>query len=478
MMTSAVYPRVTVFVCSLFLLAVLVLNAGSDADIGRDNTNAFLLSNQGELFYPQGANVGYLLKKSVSPRALDSTLAMLAEAGVNTLRVNLQDALDDGAPLSEMLTRNGLFQDEVIKRFDALLTAAKKHNQYVAPILFDLQSMQQQWDASPFNSANGGPCGAIRGFFAKPMVRLQSLNRAAQIIERFQGRNILAWELARGANIWDADIRPDAQLQRDVMLWMNLLLDRVVQVNRDQHLTAVSFYPNTLPYELMEFFDVLFVHFRSKAPVLAADSMDNFLQECRKSRRPVFISEAVWNAKPAKRDLFVHTVYWSSLTLNSGVFLSPLERDGQYDFSSFDLLLAKARQAFMPFLDFTGPARPPSRAPVQVMPQDQYIHIENIVGADRLFWLFTRQPGESKAQLNLQTIEGVYDLQWFDIENLEPYERKRFTLLRRELAIETPPFEQSIFGVLRLIKKGEVKTKNEPPAPNQSGASAPSLREN
>ena len=199
------------------------------------------------------------------------------------------------------------------------------------------------------------------------------------------------------------------------------------------------------------------------------------MNECRKSRRPVFVSEAVWNAKPAQRDLFLHTVFWSSLALNSSVFLSPVEREGAVDFSGFDLRLAKARQNFMPSFDFTGPARPPSRAPAEVMPKGQYLSIDNIVGNDRLFWLFARKPGKTNAQLVLNTIEGVYELQWFDLETLAPLERNRFTQWRKELQIETPAFEQSLLGVLHLVAKGPAKDKNGPPTPKPSGASDPLL---
>ncbi|MDP8242517.1 MAG: hypothetical protein P9L94_00440 [Candidatus Hinthialibacter antarcticus] len=458
-------------VCAALMACVAGLpTAVAKAAVSRDKTNAFLLSNQGKLFFPQGANVGYLLQETVSARTLDSTLNMLADAGVNTVRVNLEDALGDGAALDALLDRTGMFRDEVMQRFEALLSAAETYQLQVVPILFDLQSMQEDWGASPYSEANGGPCESIHDFLMNAKVRQQSLTRAAQLIERFQGRNILAWELARGANVWDASVPRDVELRGEVLLWLNLVLDRVHQVNTERHLIAASFWPNTLPYDLMEQVDVLFLHFRSRAPILAASSIQNFLEECRKSRRPVFISEAVWNAKPAQRDLFFHTLFWSSLAMSSSAFLSPLERGSTFDFSGFDLQLAKAREEFMPLLDFTGPARPPSRAPVTVTPKDQYIFIDNLVGNDRLFWLFTREPGRSQAQLVLQTVEGIYELQWFDIETLAPLQRNRFNQGRKDLRIETPAFEQSIFGLLHLVKKGSSENKNGPPAPSSPDA--------
>lgn len=445
------------------------------AAMQRDKTNAFLLSNQGELFFPQGANVSYLLKDSVTKELMNGTFAMLAESGVNTVRVVLEDAVDGPATYQDLFDRTGAFVEPVQQRFDQLLTLANKHGLQVLPVLFDLQSMQENWDASPQNKANGGPCETIHDFFLQSTIQQKSITRMREFTKRFQGRNILAWEVARGANIWEATVPNDTELHAGALMWFNLLLDQLHRDNVEHQLTAVSFLPNTLPFELMESVDVLFVHFRSHSSALTASSIQSFLEACRKQRRPVFMCEATYTSKLTRRDLFFHTLFWSTLAMDSSVFLSPVQVGEHWEFSSFDLLQTKTRSEFMPLLDFTGPARPPSEAKVEVLPKGQFALIDTIVGYDRFFWLYAQRPGDNKAQLHLQTIEGVYEIQWFDIENQQPYKRNRFNLWRKDLNLATPTFDQSLFGVLRLVGKNAPKQKNGTPASGPSDANAPSL---
>ncbi|MBZ0255027.1 hypothetical protein K8I31_03135, partial [bacterium] len=197
MMRTRLLLRIGITCAAFFVFMASTQAAFAVAAIQRDKTNAFLLSNQGELFFPQGANVSYLLKDSVTEELMNGTFAMLAESGVNTVRVVLEDAVDGPATYQDLFDRTGAFVEPVQQRFDQLLTLADKHGLQVLPVLFDLQSMQKNWDASPQNKANGGPCGTLHDFFLKSTIQQKSITRMREFTKRFQGRNILAWEVAR-----------------------------------------------------------------------------------------------------------------------------------------------------------------------------------------------------------------------------------------------------------------------------------------
>jgi len=56
------------------------------------HNNFYLFEKEDELFYPLGVNAGYLLHSSRTERQIQKQINRLANAGANTLRINIDHA--------------------------------------------------------------------------------------------------------------------------------------------------------------------------------------------------------------------------------------------------------------------------------------------------------------------------------------------------------------------------------------------------
>lgn len=438
---------------TLAAVAAAFLSASvSAAPFTVSEDNLFLLEQDGEQFFPHAANAGFLLRDSYTDVEIETMLAELAEAGVNCLRVNLEEAVHPDAPLSELLESNGEFRGEILDRFDRLLGFAEARGMPVMPIFIDLQRAALDWPASRYNEINGGPVESIADLIGSPVAQTRVLRRVEQIVSRFQRRNILAWELARGVNVWNREAIPIGIENQHGLVWINLLKDRLRRVDNEGHLVAISFLPNTLPYGIMATADIVMPQIRSGSALQTAKSAPGFIAECRKAKRVTFIAECHWTGDNAERDEFVQTLLWSSLALNSGLFLSPVDGDRPY-FTGSDFLASTARSALARQIDFSGPPRPPSKAPIQLSLPDEFVKVENIVSNDRLVWLKKETPGEGPAQMRIDTVQGEYLIFWYDIAGAELTPPKTFSLGRNYVYAQTPDFERDVFGVVRLMER-------------------------
>ncbi|MBI1390408.1 MAG: hypothetical protein GC154_18375 [bacterium] len=434
-----------------------------------NHPNFFTFRQNGEMLYPAGANAGGLIAEHAAPAQRAAALDRLKKAGVNVLRVNLESAVPSDAPLSRLIDESGAFLPEIIARFSELAADAAQRNISVIPVLFDLTAMLEDWKQSRYNAANGGPCQSIAAFFEDVDQQRKALKRLESIVTPFQGKNIFAFEIVRGLNSWEHELPADPEDRKRGLFWYSLLFDRFRRLNQQKHLSAATCLPNTLPGDIASAADVLFLHIRSHAALLVGQSMPRFLRESRTLGRPVYISEFEWSGRGSSRDETMQTVFWASLAYNSSTFISPTRESKFIDFAGSDLVIIDAQNRFLPMLDFSGQPRPASEVPPEIIPKDEFLLIDNIVGMNRYFWLMRRNPGESKAVLKLRTVEGVYEFQWFDLRSLTEGKSKQFTLFRNDLMVQTPVFDHWTMGVLRLVEKGKPPRSGEPEEKNPSG---------
>ncbi|MGC9328160.1 MAG: hypothetical protein ACP5I1_11040 [Candidatus Hinthialibacter sp.] len=444
------------FLISICWIAIFVCYSHSARQVVSIHPGNFFMLGQGkDIFYPQAVNADFLLSPDLSIEQINDTLADWSSSGINTLRLRLDSLHAPGDPLELYLDKNGRFQEGILSTMDRLLEAAEEHNLHVILVLFDLQRLGEHWDSSPYNKAHGGPVESLSEWFTDSSMLSKAIERTKQIVERYKNRNILAWEIARGANVWEQNKRPNYALMDGVNFWVIRLGNLIRKEDDQRHLTALSFLPNTLPEMLLGLPQIKlhFIQVEAGDAQLAAQSIPPYLHSIRSLyKKPIFIVESRWKGEAWERDLFMRSTFWASLAYGSSTFLSPIRRGDSYQLAAPDLEILHTWNFFQPEFNWAGQPRPIT-SPAQLTPPDSYTLVESIFGYDRFFWIERKQPAQSKAIVSLQTVEGNYSIQWFNPKSGVKSPIQTFQLLRKTLTLQTPEFEHGVFGVLRLLKR-------------------------
>ncbi len=446
----------------LLLLLAIVGNAyPAGKPITIHSTNFYLPGLDKDVFYPKAINADFLMNPDIAPEYINKTFETWTQKGINTIRIRVDSMHAPDDPLDLYQSSDGQLKPVIIARLDALIESAEKHNLYIVLVLFDLQRLGANWDKSPYNTANGGSCAKLSDWFNQPTQVSLSLNRTEQLVNRYAEHNIFAWEIGRGSNVWDLSKRPNNKLMESVPYWLIRHANLILKIDNPRHLLALSFLPNTYPDTLLGLphFQMHFIQIEAQNTLQTAMSVAPYLNSIReKFKKPVFVVEHNWKGNPAEREEFVHNLFWSSFAACSGMFLSPVQTKGQYQVADYDLRQIQVLDFFLPQLKLNGAPRQIT-VPIKISQEDSYLIVESLIGYDRFFWLLRKSPSQDKAILNLMTVEGKYQKQWFDIDAMRKFPIQDFTLLRKSLMIESVPFERSVFGVLRLIKRAPKKAK-------------------
>ncbi|MBD3265962.1 hypothetical protein GF373_04775, partial [bacterium] len=307
------------------------------------------------MFFPIGANASEFMSPSFPAKAIDPLLQTWADAGINTLRI----CLDDFASLEawdEYENQDGTLKKAAVDRLETLLQAAQKHNMASVISFFDLQRMALHWDTHAYNRKNNGPCANLADFFIKPVMLGRATKRIRQIVNIANDYPILAYELARGINIWERVRNTKADTPKRVEFWAFRIAETLHRADRDNHLIALNYVPNTLPITLMRapYIHINFLSVQSKNPIVAAKSTAQFIQVARDYKKPVFIAEINWSGDGAGRAELIRNVFWASVASCSGSFLTPGSMLEKAQISSEDLLLAKTLKPFIKYIDLNG----------------------------------------------------------------------------------------------------------------------------
>jgi len=447
----------------LFPLFIVAGNAYGGEAITIHKTNFYLFEKDGKTFFPIVANAGFLMNLSLTDKEAERQIAEWSGNGINVLRIAVDSALPSGAKLSEVETNDGELTPAVLSRLDYLIQNAEKRGMAVLLILFDLETMSENWEHHPYNQSQGGWCANLSDFFLQPKSRSRAIQRTKQLTTRYHSRNIMAWEIARGANVWNAGVKPVKEMIYPAEVWFERIA-KEIQSNDPRRLKTISFLPNTLPTPmqpdligLISLTDFFLLHIRSKDAYVAAQSAAQYIQIARDFKKPVFIGETSWNGKDNEYEDFIHNVFWSAAASCSGSFLTPIEGKEGFHIPDSSRALCATLLDFLSYVELDGRPRPPSRAPIQIEPKDVCLLVESMAGNDRIFWLLRKKPGLGQVQLTFNMIEGFYEYQWFDTESRGKGRNKEFNLLRQQLIMQSPEFTRDCLGVLRLTKSIEIK---------------------
>jgi hypothetical protein len=454
------------FILTVLFVAFLVAQTGDCASIyKRHNTNFFCFSKNNELFFPVGANTSPLMDPMYPEKMIPFLLHSWAEAGINTVRICVDDYQPGKGLYPQFENEDGTLKAPVIERIQLILAAAKENNLAVVLVFFDTASMAQNWKEHGYNKSNKGPCAEIADFFTSPQMLGRATKRIKQLVETCNSEDILAWEMARGINIWEMGIKVGTETSLNVEFWSFRMTDTLRRADQMNHLVAFSYVPNTLPLTFMAvgYVDVNFLHIRGSDPHTVAASMPPLLEIARDHKKPVFIAEISSPKAPQHRAEITRNVFWSSLALCSGSFLSPLPLKDGGKITGEDLALAKNAQPFLDFLDLDGVPRPASRVPIEINTKGRYQLVEGMQGRDWIFWLLRPDAGEETPNLTFRTVEGEYLYRWFDTETGEAHDAKQFLLIRKYVTLAVPPFGHDTLGVLRLLRAAPSQRQNKTP---------------
>lgn len=421
--------------------------------------NFYMLGKGQEVFYPLAINADFLFSPGLTAEQIDQTLAKWSALGINTLRIRIDSLHAPDDPLNLFLEENGRLKPEIVSRLDGLIDAAKQHNMFVILVLFDVQRLAIRWDSSPYQKANGGSFEQLTEWFTDTSQLSKSLEYVTQLVERYKERNILSWELARGANVWDLNSRSNNRLMEGVSFWVVRMANQIRKVDDRSHPIALSFLPNSYPHTLLGLpqISLHFLQIESGNDLLLAQSVAPYINSIRNIyKKPCFVVEHSWLGEAGNRDSLMYNLVWASFATGSAAFYSPVNRDNQFHISDSDFQLIQTLKWFLPEIDLSGVPRP-IVSPAELVPKDSYLSVESIFGYDRIFWILRKQPATAKAFLSLNTIEGKYRMSWMDPLTGIKHPLMNFNQLRKSLKFQTPEFERSLLGVLRLVKRAEPK---------------------
>lgn len=409
--------------------------------------NYYLLNYNGDVFYPVGVNANGLLNLDEPDAAIQSQIKRITNAAANTIRLSIDCAVQDGLPVNE--NRDGTLQNSVLNRLELLCSELSKHNAIVILSILDLQRMAETWDIHPYNSKNGGDCSDLHSFFTNPQRRNRSLNRIKQVIEQLQHHENLIFELARGINLDEWKSIGDTEWRTHIHQWTNIMLDTFRRRDEQNHLTALSFLPNTTPYDMMKMalVDLSFLHIKANNSITAVKTANQILQITKSNRKPVFIGELTWTGSSNQAIRYQHLMLWSTLAAGSSALLhngiEPVPAAIQEELKQFRFAL--------PMFDLAGSPRPPAKNPPIIFPPDSYVLIDYITGYDWIVCILRKTPGIEPAQVAFPIQKGWFDYQWFNIEKgqLQPSQKRYNT--REMLQMQTPEMDQIIIGRLRYL---------------------------
>jgi hypothetical protein len=416
-----------------------------------------MLEYNKNFFYPVGVNTNVLLNLDEPDTAIQSQIKRITDAGANTLRVSIDQAFQGGQPVKE--NRDGTLPAPLVNRLELLCNEAAKQSAIVTVSIFDLQHMAESWKTHPYNSSNGGDCDDPQSFFTNPQRRKLSLNRIKQIIHLLQPHDNVIFELARGINLDEWKSIGDSKWRQHIHQWTSIMLDTFRRDDNHDHLIALSYLPNTTPYDLMKFamVDLSFLHIKSHNSLVAVQSTKQLITLAREISRPVFIGELTWSGDSNQSIHYQQMMLWSMLAAGSSAFL----HTGNDPVSSAELEQFKQFRFAMPLFDLSGTPRPPAKPAPSVFPPDSYVMIEHITGYDWIICMIRKSPGKESTQVSIPIQNGWYEYQWFQIEKGQITPNQKRHNSRGLLQLQTPEMEQIIIGRLRYLPDEEPITADK-----------------
>lgn len=450
----------------VWLSSVILLGCGvtfaAEGVVSIHKSNFFLFQKGNDVLYPVGINSGGFLDPTYPEAGIEFHCKLWSESGANTLRINLDD-FHAPTVLRDFENGDGTLKEAVLQRLDRVLTIAQAYKLDVILGFYDVETMVKHWDEHPYNRKNGGLCDSMGDFFTSPAMLGRATKRVNQVVDYCKGRNIFAWELARGINIWELGMKLGIDdLPAKGEFWVFRMADMLRRTDQEKRLLALSYAPNTLPLTLAgaPLIQINLLHIQAKDPYKAAEFTPTLIHMARDYKKPVFVAETSWTGSDSRNPELVRNIFWSSVASCSGTFLSASRAYNENLLSDEELTLIKTLVPFVNYADLSGPPRPPSVVPILLEPPETFLLVEGMLGKDWIFWILRNQPGETAPRLTFRTVEGVYEYSWFPTDHVERAKSKPFSLKRKEIMLQCPSFGHDILGVLRLEHRAPQEKKD------------------
>jgi len=158
--------------------------------IDREDPMFFSFAN-GEFFYPIGQNICWAADYEPYFKAIKQYRGNIARIWI--------------CPWNNPLLKKHDFRSidlESADEWDKVFDLARKSGVYVQLVLSHHGALADEWDRSPFNSENGGPCVLPQDFWVDKDAKQAFKDYLAYVIARWANRpNLFAWELMNEANL-------------------------------------------------------------------------------------------------------------------------------------------------------------------------------------------------------------------------------------------------------------------------------------
>jgi hypothetical protein len=209
---------------------------------------------------------------------LDEVFGLMKGGGENYTRFWMYSAalgLQWGLPVGE-------YRAQEAWRLDHLLDLAHRHGIHIMLCLDTHQDFRNNWDANPYNAANGGPCEEVMDFFRSPEARRIYEKRLRYVVARWGSHpNVMCWEFGNEMEGWIG-----AQENReDVARWHADMARVLAGLDPYDHPITSSLWTTEGWPELWDLPEMDFVQTHYYANNLWADMAGDVASICRQKRR-------------------------------------------------------------------------------------------------------------------------------------------------------------------------------------------------
>jgi hypothetical protein len=225
----------------------------------------YLVHDDGSPYFAVGENLGWYDARGTF--AYDSWLDRLAAQGATFARLWMP-SWAFGIEWSDTGLGDYTRRLDRAWQLDTVMDTAARHGIAIELSLLNhgafSTAFNSEWDANPYNRANGGPLATPSEFFTSPVARKLFEQRLRYIVARWgYATNLLAWELWNEADLTDGYRSPE------VAAWHRDMANLLRALDPADHLVSTSFavFVNDDQVWRESGLDFTQLHFYSRIPV-------------------------------------------------------------------------------------------------------------------------------------------------------------------------------------------------------------------
>lgn len=227
--------------------------AGGIVRVSRTEKTKFV-DEKGSAYFPLGCNLGW---QNGSEPSIPEQFRRMAGAGMNWSRVwsNHWDGKNPFWIEGQEKIDEGWMYPAALDRWDEVIKGAEMNGMRIQFVLFHhgpwSVDVNSNWDANPWNAANGGFLKEPREFFTHAKAKRHSQNWLRYAVARWgHSGAVLAWELFNEVE-WTQPPRQD-QDWGPVVAWHKEMAAYLRSIDPDRHMVTTS-----SPYETPEMWSAM-----------------------------------------------------------------------------------------------------------------------------------------------------------------------------------------------------------------------------